>query len=50
MKEGDLMPYIKEHVMKEKRVRYLAIEFESYNIKIVNFDDFYIRAYEFVNE
>ncbi|GBC33979.2 hypothetical protein GLOIN_2v1877448 [Rhizophagus irregularis DAOM 181602=DAOM 197198] len=25
MKEGDLMPYIKEHVMKEKRVRYLAI-------------------------
>ncbi|PKY54251.1 hypothetical protein RhiirA4_447960 [Rhizophagus irregularis] len=60
MKEGDLIPYIKEHVMKEKRVKYLAIdesvtendikEFESYNIKFVNFDDFYIRAYEFVNE
>jgi hypothetical protein len=59
MKEGDLMPYIKEYIMEKERVKYLAIdcvteddrkEFESHNIQIVNFDDLNIQIYHFVNK
>ncbi|CAB4431926.1 unnamed protein product [Rhizophagus irregularis] len=77
-----ILPYIKEYIMKEKRVEYLAIEahieiqvllgsgtynicrrnkelftmtdelkeFESYNIKVREYSDLYIRAYEFIDE
>ncbi|CAB5179162.1 unnamed protein product [Rhizophagus irregularis] len=74
----DILPYIKEYIMKEKRVEYLAIEgyieiqvstyiihkykselfnmtdelreFESYNIKVKEYNDLYIKAYEFIDE
>ncbi|PKY20979.1 hypothetical protein RhiirB3_434452 [Rhizophagus irregularis] len=75
-----ILPYIKEYIMKEKRVEYLAIEahieiqvgsgtyniyrhnkelftmtdelkeFESYNIKVREYSDLCIRAYEFIDE
>ncbi|RIA79882.1 hypothetical protein C1645_882465, partial [Glomus cerebriforme] len=57
-KERDLLPYVKEYIMKRKRVRFFAIneeisndevkEFESNNIQIVNFDDLYIQVLNFV--
>ncbi|PKC58486.1 hypothetical protein RhiirA1_541044 [Rhizophagus irregularis] len=71
----DFLPYIKEYIMKEKRVEYLAIEgyieiqastyrdkkelffmtdelkeFESYNIKVKEYNNLYVRAYEFIDE
>ncbi|PKK64964.1 hypothetical protein RhiirC2_853936 [Rhizophagus irregularis] len=74
----DILPYIKEYIMKEKRVEYLAIEgyieiqvstyiihkykselfnmtdelkeFESYNIKVKEYNDLYIKAHEFIDE
>ncbi|PKY27730.1 hypothetical protein RhiirB3_443556 [Rhizophagus irregularis] len=74
----DILPYIKEYIMKEKRAEYLAIEgyievqvstystyrcikelftmtdelkeFESYNIKVKEYNDLYIKAYEFIDE
>jgi hypothetical protein len=66
-KNGDnILHYIKEFIMKEKRVKYLAIrnfeygdlfnvegivkEFELYDIKIQNYHDLIIKHYNFINE
>ncbi|CAB4435103.1 unnamed protein product [Rhizophagus irregularis] len=75
----DILPYIKEYIMKEKRAEYLAIEgfiaiqtsknstywkkkelftmtdelkeFESYNIKVKEYNNLYIKAYDkFIDE
>lgn len=67
----DILTYIKKYIMKEKRVKYLAIgtghstrqdlmnqnelsEFESYNIKVKNFDYLSINycndIFRFINE
>jgi hypothetical protein len=60
----DILSYIKEYIMKKKRVKYLAIlidnqdlvfledeveEFELYNIKVQKYDESYIRAIDIVN-
>ncbi|PKY33392.1 hypothetical protein RhiirB3_452246 [Rhizophagus irregularis] len=71
---ADILPYIKEYIMKEKRAEYLAIasihtnrnrcqcqkelfnmtdelkEFESYNIKVKEYYNLFIKAYEFIDE
>ncbi|PKK74854.1 hypothetical protein RhiirC2_272800 [Rhizophagus irregularis] len=71
---ADILPYIKEYIMKEKRAEYLAIvsrhasrcrcyrqrelftitdelkEFESYNIKIKEYDNLFIKAIKFIDE
>ncbi|POG53488.1 hypothetical protein GLOIN_2v1740623 [Rhizophagus irregularis DAOM 181602=DAOM 197198] len=63
----DILPYIKEYIMKEQRTEYLAIEgrietqivtmtdelkeFESYNIKVKEYNNLYIKAYDkFIDE
>ncbi|CAB5094211.1 unnamed protein product [Rhizophagus irregularis] len=60
----DILSYIKEYIMKKKRVKYLAIlincqdlvslkdevkEFELYNIKVQKYDESYIRDIDIVN-
>ncbi|PKY27851.1 hypothetical protein RhiirB3_443733, partial [Rhizophagus irregularis] len=60
----DILSYIKEYIMKKKRVKYLAIlidnqdlifledeveEFELYNIKVQRYYESYIRAIDIVN-
>jgi hypothetical protein len=60
----DILPHIKEYIMKKKRVKYLAIlinckdlvslkdevkEFELYNIKVQNYDISYIKVIDIVN-
>ncbi|GBC02670.1 hypothetical protein RclHR1_04740013 [Rhizophagus clarus] len=62
--DDDILPYIKEYIMKKKRVKYLAIlnvfldlftlkdevdEFKLYNIKVQKYKGFYLEAYDFVN-
>ncbi|EXX68190.1 hypothetical protein RirG_107290 [Rhizophagus irregularis DAOM 197198w] len=74
----DILPYVKEYIIKENIAEYLAIrgyieiqvsennvhrcrkdlfnmtgelkEFESYNIKVKEYNDLYIKAHEFIDE
>jgi hypothetical protein len=60
----DILPYIKEYIMKKKRVEYFSLsnpysdlfslkyvvnEFKLYNIKVRKYVDLYIRTHDFVN-
>ncbi|GBC02669.1 hypothetical protein RclHR1_04740012 [Rhizophagus clarus] len=62
--DGDILPYIKEYIMKKKRVKYLAIldiffdlftlknevnEFKLYNITVQKYEEIYLQACDFVN-
>jgi hypothetical protein len=60
----DILPYIKEYIMKKKKVKYLAIvglllrdslndkekEFESYNIIVSNYIELEIDCYNFIDK
>ncbi|GBB86050.1 hypothetical protein RclHR1_01250013 [Rhizophagus clarus] len=68
--DNDILSYIKEYIMKEKKVRYLAIEdvfssgltknlfslknevkeFQSYNIDVYNYNDLFIKNYDYIKE
>jgi hypothetical protein len=61
----DILPFIKEYIMKKKKVDHLAIssndfldltllkdevdEFKLYNIKIQKYEEYYIHLYDLVN-